>query len=191
MGWKEWIMQSSATYWVQVGISLLALSISIRALVISRRTQISSVKTVLKPTFIGFRSNNPEYLVMTLHNTGPGRAFEVKVTAHEKTGFEVRRYFIHGTWVENKAVLGVGKHAIQPNEEETYLFKKIDTFHFHYHRPIRISYELANGDNINTYWYYKMGTSEVTKFVPLSSISILIYRFFGKMFIDRIAKRQN
>lgn len=186
MDWKEWIMKSTAANWMQISVSIIALLVSVGALITSRRTHNATVKTILDVKSVGFR-NDYSVLFVKLHNSGPGRAYDVKVSAYKKTAYNDTRYFfIKGLWVESHKTTADGESLvsfIQPDAEETFIFKSMDIYGFHHRRPIMVKYKLGNEKSRSSYWLYHLGSTRVSK---MNTFTMLYYRFFGKYLIDKI-----
>lgn len=178
-----WVNESSPTDWMQVGISLLALFLATYSIIISKKAVKVTVNTILRATEMYFTQDDD--FVVKMYNSGPGIAFNAKVSAFEITGHRKRKSLLRGTWQEHKMIFASGMEEIQPNQTIDFIFEGLDVFYLHHKRPVIIRYELANGKKYTSYWIYLMGSNQKQKIVRMTKRKVLFYILYDRFFIDK------
>ena len=168
-------------------VTTLAIVISLVSLWYSRKAINVSSKTALSPKEMYFNQKGNGQFVVKLYNSGPGLAYDVKISAFHKIDYENHR---SGTWVKHAVAVGRGITEIQANEMVEFIFEDIDVFGLHYRRPIKISYKLSNGKKLVSYWTYLMGESSHTNFIKMTKLENLFYHYIKKSYFDRLSDTQ-
>ncbi|MNK90515.1 hypothetical protein D3C87_1105720 [compost metagenome] len=164
------LFEASITDWIQAVATLVTLFVAIITYSLSRKMYHTPFKTFIRPYKL--RSQDPEHLLITLKNAGPGIAFNLNVKTLHFKGMINDPINPNLIWKEDGYTFAEGPNEVVPNSDFMFEFEyKGITLS----DPFIISWESISGKRNVSYWKYGRNNRE-QRFTLMNRRQVLNYK---------------